>query len=870
MDIDNEKLYKNQKIIEVDMKDEVKQSFIEYAMSVITARALPDVRDGMKPVHRRILYAMYEDRLTYDRPFRKSATTVGNVLGRYHPHGDTAVYDSMVRMAQSFNMRYPLIEGHGNFGNIDGDDPAAYRYTEARLSRLANEMTRDIDKDTVDFTINYDNKLKEPTVLPSRFPALLVNGVMGIAVGMATNIPTHNLGEIIDGVIMTMDNPAVTVSDLMTVIKGPDFPTGGIICGTAGIYEAYMTGRGRITVRSRAEVEEDKHRIIVTEIPYRINKTTMVEGIANCVKDKRIEGITALRDESGRDGLRVVIEYRRDVNGHIILNQLYKYTLLQATFAANMVVLVDGEPKLLGLKELISHYIAHQEDVISRRVRFELTKAENEAHINEGYKVAIDNIDEVIAIIRGSESIPDAKARLMERFELSDVQAQAIVDMTLGRLSGLERQKVEERLARLYELIRELREILGDEGKIKEIIKEELLEIKRKFNDERRTELQPVENEIILEDLIERHRCLITMTGDGYIKRLPADTYQSQRRGGKGVIGMTTKEEDNVTCVLSADSHAYVLLFTNLGRVYVRKAYRIPEASRTARGTNLANLLRLGDGERVTNLLTVGRMSEGYLTMITRRGSVKRTLLSEFKYRARNGKIAITLRDDDELAFAAATDGESRLVIATRGGMALRCDENDIRPTGRGSQGVIGINLAEDDEVVGLAVTKEGGGELILTVTEWGYGKRCEPSDFTLQRRGGKGVRCSRVDATGPLCGVASVAEEDDIMLMTDDGTVMRTAVDEISIYNRTAGGVIIMRPAEGSVIAGFAKIPAVVPEGEEDDDEGDDGEDAGTGGDGCGIDREITGISEDYEDDEDDEPMSSGRAVEGVDIDEI
>nr|MBQ4319018.1 DNA gyrase subunit A [Clostridia bacterium] len=666
--------FENQKIVDIPMGKEVKKSFIDYAMSVIMSRALPDARDGLKPVHRRILYAMYEDHLTYDKPFHKSAATVGNVLGRYHPHGDAAVYDSMVRLAQNFSLRYPLIEGHGNFGNIDGDQAAAYRYTEARMARLADEMMRDIKKETVDFGPNFDSKLKEPLVLPSRFPNLLVNGSVGIAVGMATNIPPHNLGEVIDGIGLMLDDPDVSPARLMEVIKGPDFPTGAIIMGNMGIAQAYATGKGHITVRARAEVEEAKHRIIITEIPYAVNKAALVEAMADCVKDKRIEGVTALRDESGRDGMRIVVEFRHDANGQLILNQFYKYTQLQDTFAVNMLALVDNIPKILTLRDALSLYIKHQEEVIIRRTRFDLADASREAHLNEGFKFAIDNIDRVIEVIRSSGSMQEAKENLMSTFTadnvenfltaagavhtsgitgLTEAQAQAIVDMPLGRLAGMERAKIEERLHALYERIKELEQIIADETLVKGIIRDELAEIRRRFADERRTEIVADEDEIIPEDLIERHKCVVTLTHTGYIKRLPADTYSAQRRGGKGVIGMATKDEDAVEKVIASHSHSDLLMFTNLGRVHTIRCYRIPEASRTARGSHTVNLLELGDGEKVTAMIPVAKYdADMCLTLVTKLGEVRRTSLSEFENQRKGGKIAFNLEDGDELLFA--------------------------------------------------------------------------------------------------------------------------------------------------------------------------------------------------------------------------
>lgn len=798
--------FKNQKILDVHMEKEVKTSFIQYAMSVIVSRALPDVRDGLKPVHRRIIYAMYEDKITHDKAFYKSATTVGNVLGRYHPHGDSAVYVSMVRLAQPFSLRYPLIEGHGNFGNIDGDKAAAYRYTEARLARLADEMTRDIEKDVVDFCNNFDNKRKEPTVLPSRIPNLLVNGSMGIAVGMATNIPPHNLCEVIDGTIFLMENPNATVSDLMNYIKGPDFPTGAIICGTSGIYEAYQTGRGKVTVRARAEVDDEKRRIIVTEIPYGVNKSNLVESIADCVKDKKIEGITAIRDESGRAGIRIVIEFKRDANGQVILNKLYKYTQLQDTCAINMLAIADNVPKLLGLKEILNYYIAHQENVITRRFNFELDKALKELHLNEGYKIAADNIDEVIKIIRGSESIQNSKENLIERFGLSDAQAQAIVEMTLGRLSGLERQKVLDKIAKLSEQVAEIRGILSSENGIKNVIKEELLQIKQKFGDARKTELAPAENEIIMEDLIERHTCIITMTNSGYIKRQPSDVYSAQHRGGKGIIGMTAKEEDFVEQVSAVNSHSYLLMFTNRGRVNVRKAYTIPESGRTTKGTNIVNIIELEENEKVTALVSSEDFSDKkYLTMVTKRGVIKRTRLSEFEMRRKGGKIAISLDDNDDLIYVGLTDEESRIVLATKNGFAVKFRLGDIRELGRTARGVRAIKLSEDDEVAGAAVEEDD--KYLLTITENGYGKRTEFGEYNLHNRGGKGVHCHNTVRTGKIAGIAAVTADEDVMIITNVGTIIRVPVTDIPVYGRAAGGVIIMRQTGESKIVNFTCI---------------------------------------------------------------
>ena len=790
------------------MEKEIKTSFIEYSMSVITARALPDVRDGMKPGQRRILYAMYEDHLTYDKPFRKSATTVGNVLGRYHPHGDSAVYQAMVRMAQNFSLRYPLVEGHGNFGNVDGDGAAAYRYTEARMSKIADYMMSDIEKKVVPMTRNFDNTRDEPVVLPSRFPNLLVNGSVGIAVGMATNIPPHNLSEVINGVVHRVDNPECTVDELMEHIHGPDFPTAALIYGTRGIKEAYETGRGKIYVRARAKIEDEHKRIIFTEIPYMVNKAMLIENMANLVKEKKIEGITALRDESGRGGMRIVVEYRRDANGEVILNQLYKYTQLQDTCSVNMLVIVGGEPKTLSLPEILDKYIEFQESVIVNRTKFDLDKALREIHIQEGYKTAIDNIDEVIAMIKASESIPAAKESLMSRFALSDAQAQAIVEMTLGKLSGLERKKVEDRIEKLEATIAELSGILADENKVKELLKTELIEIRDKFGDKRRSEIVEATEEIDLEDLIEKHTCVITMSHTGYIKRQRADAYNAQNRGGKGIIGMKTKEDDYVERVIVAHSHSNILFFTNMGRVYMKKAYRIPEASKTAKGTNLVNIIELMPEEKVTSIISVPAFVEGeYLTMVTKRGVTKRTLLSSFEYQRRGGKIAISLDEGDELIFVRHTKGDESLIIATHNGLAVRFDEANIRAMGRTARGVRGITLSEGDYVVGVTLVDDE--KQLLTITENGMGKRSLFSDFRqMKNRGGHGVTCHKLtDKSGPLCSVATVSESDDIMLITNEGTIIRIPVEGINVYSRTAAGVIVMRLDEGSYIINLARL---------------------------------------------------------------
>ena len=813
--------FPDQKIIGVEMEEEVKSSFIAYSMSVIMSRALPDVRDGLKPVHRRILYAMYEDNLTHDKDFRKSATTVGNVLGRYHPHGDSAVYDTMVRLAQPFSMRYTLVQGQGNFGSIDGDKAAAYRYTEARLEKLSNEMMRDIEKNVIDFVPNFDNTREEPSVLPARFPNLLVNGSIGIAVGMATYIPPHNLGEVIDGTLYLMDNPDCEIKDLMEFIKGPDFPTAATLYGSNGIYEAYTTGKGHVMVRAKCEIDEEKRKIIVSELPYQVNKKALVEAIADLVRDKRIEGITDIVDLSDRSkAVHIEIYYRRDANGQVILNQLYKYSQLQDTCAFNMLALVNNVPKVLNLKQILRHYLDHQEEVITRRVRYDLDKARREAHIYEGYKIAIDNIEEVIKVIRASASVSDAKVQLMERFGLTDIQAQAIVEMTLGRLSGMERQKIEERLMKLYETIAELESILADENKVKDIIRTEMLEIKDKFADERKTELVAAEDDIVYEDLIERHNCVITMTNDGYIKRQPASTYTAQRRGGKGIIGMTTKEDDAIADVIVAHSHALVMMFTNTGKVHTRKTYQIPEAGRTAKGSNIVNILELAEGEKVTAIITVPGFAENeYLFMVTRNGVVKKTLLSDFEYQRKGGKIAISLDEGDELSFVKHTKGNDGVIIATHGGLSARFEEEDVRSMGRTARGVRGIRLTEGDYVVGCALVDNE--RALITITENGFGKRVEFSEFTAHNRGVKGVMCHGIsEKTGMLAGIATVAEDDDIMLITTEGTIIRTPVSGIPFYRRSAGGVIVMRLNEGASIVNFANVSVDENEAKEPDED--------------------------------------------------
>ncbi len=790
----NSIIYPDQKIVDIEMEKEVKNSFIQYSMSVIISRALPDVRDGLKPGQRRILYAMYEDHFTHDSPFVKSAKTVGNVLGNYHPHGDAAVYGTMVRMAQDFSYRYPLIEGHGNFGSIDGDPPAAYRYTEARLARLSDEMMRDLGKNVVKMNKNFDNTRDEPDVLPSRFPNFLVNGAVGIAVGMATNIPPHNLGEVVDATVFRMENPDCTVPQLMEYIKGPDFPTKATVYGVNGILEAYTTGKGKVMVRAKAEINEDKRTITITEIPYMVNKSMLVEAMSDLVRNKRIEGITDIRDLSSKHGIKIVVDYRRDANGQIILNQLYKYSQLQDTCSINMLAIVNGEPKTLSLPQVLDEYVKHQESVIRNRTVYDLSKAKARAHILEGYVIATDNIDDIIEIMKTSSSIPAAKETLCERYGLSELQAQAIVEMTLGKLTGLERQKVEEELAKLTELIYDLEDILANESRIREIIKNDLIEIKNRYADPRRTEIVPAEQEIVYEDLIDRHTCVITLTKDGYIKRIPSDTYSAQRRGGKGIIGMTTKDEDVVDQMVAVNSHSHLLMFTNAGKIHVRKAYYIPESSRTAKGTAAVNIVELEKDEKITALVSLDNFEgDGCLTFVTKNGIVKRTPISEFAYQRKGGKRAITLDEDDELIYVRATEDDDEILLATSMGNAVRFAIGSITPTGRSARGVIGIRPSEDDYVAGVTVVDED--KMLLTVTENGFGKRCPFSEFASHHRGGKGMRCHNVnEKTGRLACIAAVNEDDDVLLITDEGIVIRTRVNEISVYSRTAGGVIVMR----------------------------------------------------------------------------
>lgn len=798
-----------QKIIDVDIDKEMKKSFLEYSMSVIVSRALPDVRDGLKPVHRRILYSQFEDNLTPDKPYKKCATTVGNVLGRYHPHGDASVYDALVRLAQDFSMRYMLVDGHGNFGSVDGDPPAAYRYTEARMSKISTEMLTDIEKDTVNFLPNYDDSRKEPEVLPSRFPNLLVNGSTGIAVGMATNIPPHNLGEVIDAMCCLIDNPDASLDDLMQYIKGPDFPTAGIIMGQSGIRAAYATGRGRITVRARAEIVEEKNRfkIIVTELPYQVNKARLVETIANMVKEKRIEGISNIDDHSDRNGMHIVIDIKREASPQIVLNQLYSYTQMQITFSAIMIAIVNGEPKTLSLKEILRNYVDFQIDVITRRTIFDLKKAEERAHVLEGLKKAIDFIDEVISIIRSSKDQPTAKQRLGERFELDEIQTQAIVSMRLGQLSGLERTKIEDELGQLNIKIADFKDILQNSERLLSIIKEEALAIKKKYNDERRTEIVAVSGEVDIEDLIPEEDCVLTLTEFGYIKRQKSDTYKLQRRGGRGVSGMSRREEDVAKEMFVANSHDHVMFFTNLGRVYKLKCYEIPEGSRTSKGMNINNLLPLSADESVTSMIKVPDIeSEQYLVMVTRNGIIKRTELSAFSHARKNGLIAIDLNEGDELAWVRLTDGNKELVVATRNGMAIRFHETDVRVMGRAAKGVKAITLRGDDKVIGMSMLREGA--YILTVSETGYGRLSNVSDYRIQSRGGHGVINYNTDKYGKVAAIKSVDLDDDIILISNDGVIIRIEANSIRICSRTSKGVRVMKVSDESKVVTLSRAP--------------------------------------------------------------
>ena len=799
------------KIIERDIEKEMRTAYIDYAMSVIVSRALPDVRDGLKPVHRRILYSMHEDGITSDKPYRKCANTVGSVLGRYHPHGDSSVYDAMVRLAQDFSMRYMLIDGHGNFGSVDGDGAAAMRYTEARMSKISSYMLTDIEKNTVDFMPNYDDRLQEPTVLPARIPALLINGSSGIAVGMATNIPPHNLTEVINGIIKIIDEDEVTDEDLMEVIKGPDFPTEGIILGIEGIKQAYKTGRGKITLRAETDIEEmsgNRQRIIVSSLPYQVNKANLIKAISDLSKEKKIEGISECRDESDRkDRVRVVIELKRDANAQVVLNQLFKHTQMQTTFGIIMLALVNGEPKILTLRQCIDCYIDHRKDVILRRTKFDLDKALARAHILEGLKIALDNIDEIINIIRSSYD--DAKERLMDRFGLSDIQAQAILDMRLKTLSGLQREKIEEEYEQLMALIKHLREILSSEKLVFDIIKEELIEIRDKFGDERKTKIVAAEGEIDIEDLIKEEQTVITLTHFGYIKRLPIDTYRSQRRGGKGITGMTTREDDFVKQIFTASTHDTILFFTNKGKLYKLRGYEVPEAGRTAKGTAIVNLLSLDPGEKISAVIPIQNFAEGkYLLMATKHGLIKKTALSEYNSARKTGLQGITLKQDDELIEVRLTDGQDNVVLVTKKGLCITFDEKDVRPMGRVSQGVIGIRLNDDDEVIGMESVISEEKATLLAITENGFGKRTELDEYRVQNRGGKGVITYKITPkTGEIVGVRIARENDDVMLVTDTGTIIRLNVKDVSILGRSTQGVTLMRTSDGGKVVSIETL---------------------------------------------------------------
>ena len=818
-------LFPEQTIVQSELVQEMKSSYIDYAMSVIVGRALPDVRDGLKPVHRRILYAMYEDGLTSDKPFKKSATCVGDVLGRYHPHGDASVYDAMVRLAQDFSMRYMLVDGHGNFGSVDGDPPAAYRYTEARMSKLCNEMLRDIDKDTVNWDPNFDESRKEPRVLPSRFPNLLVNGSSGIAVGMATNIPPHNLREVIDACVCVLDNPEADLLDLMDHIQGPDFPTRGIIMGRSGIRAAYATGRGKITVRARTELEEfgqNRQRIIVTELPYQVNKRQLIAAMADQVRDKRLEGISDIRDETDRNGMRIVIELKKDANAQVVLNRLFAQTQMQTTFGVTMLALVNNQtqPKILSLRHMLDEYLAFQEEIITRRTQYDLKKALERQHVLEGLLIAEQNIDEVIKTIR--ESYDDAKERLMAKFNLSEIQAQVVLDMQLKRLQGLEREKLQNEYDELEKRIEYYRELLSDENMLKGVLKDELLAIRDKYGDERRTEIQDVEDEIDIEDLIEEEQCVFTLSHAGYIKRVPASTYRAQKRGGRGVTGQTLKEEDFVESVFSASTHDYILFFTSLGKVHRKKGYQIPEAGRTAKGTNIVNILPLEPGETVTAGITVHEFDDDNLMFVTKQGTVKRVLLSSLNTARKAGIRALTLNEGDELIAVMKTNGENNILLATKDGFAICFNESDVRVMGRDAAGVKGITLLDGDEVVGAGIAEPG--KQLLTVTELGYGKRTEMNEYLRldetgerrpQQRGGKGLKNYNITAkTGRIAGVAIVSGEDDVMLIENGGVLIRMAASDINVYKRDTQGVILMRVEEGNRVISIERVD---PEQEEE-----------------------------------------------------
>lgn len=808
-----------QSIVDIEVSSEMEKAYLEYAMSVIIGRALPDVRDGLKPVHRRILYTMHEAGLTPDKKYKKCAATVGDVLGKYHPHGDASVYDALVRLAQDFSMRYPLVDGQGNFGSVDGDPPAAYRYTEAKMSKMALEMLVDIDKDTVDFMPNFDDSRKEPSVITSKFPNLLVNGSSGIAVAMATNIPPHNLGEVIDGVVAVLDDPNITIDELIGYIKGPDFPTGAIIMGRSGIRAAYHTGRGRILMRARATIEENgSHpQIIITEIPYQVNKARLVEKMGELVRDKRVEGVSEIRDESDREGMRIVVDVKKDGNANVILNQFYKFTQLQESFCVNMIALVNKtEPKLLNLREVIDYYIEFQKEIVVRKTKFELKKAMDRQHILLGLNIAVDNIDEVINTIRNAKGgIPDAKEQLKARFTLTDIQAQAIVDMRLGRLSGLERQKIHDELAEVEALIKYYNEVLSDDNMVIDIIKTDLLAIKEKYDDGRRTEIANAVDEIDIEDLIEEEDVVITMTHFGYVKRMPIDTYRSQHRGGRGISAQAVRDEDFVENIMTTSTHNNILFFTNKGRMFKLKGYQIPEAGRQAKGTAIINLLELANDEKISATITVKDFEEGkFLTFVTKYGVIKRTSLTEYDTSRKNGFWAIGLDEGDEVIKVALTDGEKDVIIATSDGMAIRFNENDVRIMGRMARGVRAIRLAGDDNVVGACIADEE--SKLLVVTENGYGKKTDMDEYRAQNRGGKGVLTYRIsDKTGKLAGISSVKETDDIILITDAGVIIRMRTDEISTYSRVTQGVRLMRLDDGVKIVSLTCADRVEDEEE-------------------------------------------------------
>ncbi|MBQ7745016.1 MAG: DNA gyrase subunit A [Ruminococcus sp.] len=820
--MDNEQQVNDKRIIDVDLQNEMRQSFLDYSMSVIVARALPDVRDGLKPVHRRILYTMYERGLEPSKPYHKCADTVGSVLGAYHPHGDASVYDAMVRLAQDFSMRYMLVDGHGNFGSVDGDPPAAYRYTEAKMSKISMEMLTDIDKDTVDFVPNYDDRLKEPVVLPSRFPNLLVNGSSGIAVGMATEIPPHNLGETIDAACAYIDNPDIELPELMDCIPGPDFPTGGIIMGRSGIRAAYATGKGKITVRAKTEIIEAKNgrfKIIVSELPYKVNKARLIENIANLVKDKRIEGISNIEDHSDRKGMHIEIDIKRDASPQIVLNQLFSFTQLQVTFGAIMLAIVDGQPKILTLKDMLRCYVEFQEDVIRRRTEYDLKKAQDREHILEGLKIAIDFIDEVIAIIRKSKDLPTARAALMERFGLDEVQAQAIVQMRLGQLTNMERHKIEDEIAVLQEKIKNYLEILASETRKLEIVKEELIAIRNKYADPRRTEICAISGEVDIEDLIPQEECVLTLTHFGYVKRLAVDTYKIQRRGGRGVSGMSRREEDVAAEMFIINSHDYVLFFTDKGRVYRLKCYEVPEGSRQSKGINIANLLPISNDEKVTSMIRVPEFDEEkYLIMVTRRGIIKRIALNAYNTARKGGLIALELNEGDELAWVRMTDGNANMIVATKKGVAIRFKETDVRPMGRLARGVKAISLKEGDEVVGMSVVRDGG--LVLTVSETGYGRLSKPEDYRIQSRGGKGLTNYHVEKYGDVAAIKVVDLDDDIIMISQDGIIIRIAAESIRVCSRPSKGVTLMKTGEGDRVVTVARAPHEDEEAEEKQEE--------------------------------------------------